>query len=198
MIGKFGFILLNDVVLAALQFGFIIFMSSGSGESIERSTRTDGFIGKARNPQYHNVPEDCFGSGCGTSKCGESIGDTIFLRGSEGTLGEKTLRNKSERVPESELVSLADHLFLSTSGELSETDPGDRAHQRAVSDFCPSPIAVRINGERRERRVVTFNPEVTIHLIPYEDRSSQWMRYAIDRAHFQRRVQLFEELFTAL
>ena len=37
MIRKFLFIRFHDVVLAALQFGFIIFMSSGSGESIERS-----------------------------------------------------------------------------------------------------------------------------------------------------------------
>ena len=53
-------------------------------------------------------------------------------------------------------------------------------------------------SEEKEKNVVTFNPEIVVHLIPYEDRSSEWMRYAIDRAHFQRRVQLFEELFTAL
>ena len=68
-----------------------------------------------------------------------------------------------------------------------------------MSDFCSSPIAVWIDGEQRERRkVVTFNPEVTMHLIPYEDRASEWTQYAINRAHFQRRVHLFEELFTAL
>ena len=94
---------------------------------------------------------------------------------------------------------MVDHLFLSTSGELPETDPGGRAHRGTVSDFCSSPIAVRIDGEQRKRRkVVTFNPEVTMHLIPYEDRSSEWIQCAIDRAHFQRRVHLFEELFTAL
>ena len=190
---KLGFIRLNDVVLAALQFDM------SSGESIERSTRTDEFTGETRNSQYHNVSEDCLRSGCGTSECGESIGDTIFLRDGKRALSEKTLRNKSERVPESELVPLADHLFLSTSGDLSETNPGDRAHRRPVSAICPSPIAVRVNGERRKRKnVVTFNPEIVVHLIPYEDRSSEWMRHAIDRAHFQRRVQLFEELFTAL
>ena len=173
-------------------------MSSGSGESIERSTRADGFIGKAGDSQYDNVSEDCLRSGCGTSECGESIGDTIFLRDSKRAPSEKTLRDEPERVPESELVSLADHLFLSTSGDLSETDPGDQPHQRGVFDFCPSPVEVRGNGNRRKRNFVTFNPEIVVHLIPYEDRSSPWMQCAIDRAHFQRRVQLFEELFTAL
>ena len=149
-------------------------MSSGSGESIERSTRTDGFIGKTGDSQYDNVSENCLRSGCGTSECGESIGDTIFLRDGERTLSEKTLRDEPERVPESELVPLADHLFLSTSGDLSETNPGDQSHRRVVSAICPSPIAVRVDGERRKRKnVVTFNPEIVVHLIPYEDRSSE-------------------------
>ena len=62
----------------------------------------------------------------------------------------------------------------------------------------PSKLAVRGDSNRGKRNLVTFNPEVTIHLIPYEDRSSEWMQCAIDRAHFQRRVQLLEERFTAL
>ena len=102
---KLGFIRLNDVVLAALQFDM------SSGESIERSTRTDEFTGETRNSQYHNVSEDCLRSGCGTSECGESFGDTIFLRDSKRAPSEKTLRNKSERVPESELVSLVTTYF---------------------------------------------------------------------------------------
>ena len=184
VIGKFGFIRFHDVVLAALQFGFIIFMSSGSGENIERSRGADGIISETGDSKYHNVSEDCFRSGGGASECGASIGDTVFFRGSEGALGEKDLRNKSERVPESELVSMVDHLFLSTSGELPETDPGGRAHQWAVSDFCPSPIAVRIDGEQRKRRkTVTFNPEVTMHLIPYEDRASEWTQSPFSEAN---------------
>ena len=173
-------------------------MSSGSGENIERSRGADGSISKTGDSQYPNVSEDCFRSGGGISECGASIGNTVFFRGSEGTLGEKDLRDKSERVPESELVSMVDHVFLSASGELPETNPGDRTHQWAVSDFCPSPTAVRVDGGRKERKSVTFNPDIMIHLVPYEDRTSEWMQAAIDRAHFRRRVQFFEELFTAL
>ena len=62
----------------------------------------------------------------------------------------------------------------------------------------PSTLAGRGKGNGGKRNYVTFNPELTLHLISYEDRSSEWMQYAIDRAHFQRRIQLFEELFTSL
>ena len=168
-----------------------------SGDRNKRSERANGFIGETRNSQYHSLSEDCIRSGCGTSECRESIGDTTFLRNGERAPSEKTLRDKSERISESELVPLADHPIFATSSDLSETNPRDRAHQRPVSDFCPSPVAVRVNGERRKRSVVTFNPEIVVHLIPYEDRSSPWIQCAIYRAHFQRRVQLFEELFTA-
>ena len=57
---------------------------------------------------------------------------------------------------------------------------------------------MNLKSEHPKRNSVTFNPEVTVHLIPYEDRMSEWMQRAIDRCHFQRRIQLFEELFTAL
>ena len=170
-----------------------------TGGSVERNTRTNGCDGERRNSQFDSVSEDCNGSGGGTSECGESFSDTSFFRKSERSLSEETLRDRADRISKSELVSMVDHLFLSTNSDLPTPNPGNRAHRGPVSDFCSSPIAVWIDGEQRERRkVVTFNPEVTMHLIPYEDRASEWTQYAINRAHFQRRVHLFEELFTAL
>ena len=40
-------------------------------------------------------------------------------------LVKKTLRDKSERISESELVPLADHPIFATSSDLSETNPRD-------------------------------------------------------------------------
>ena len=168
------------------------------GDRNKRTERTNEFIGETGDSQHHYVSEDCIRSGCGTSECGESIGDTTFLRNGERAPSEKTLRDEPERISEPGQVPLADHPIFTTSGDLSEINSRDRPHQRSVSNICPSPAAVRVNGERRKRSVVTFNPEIMVHLIPYEDRSSPWIQCAIDRAHFQRRVQLFEELFTAL
>ena len=190
--GSFCFTLLYDVLRIPLQF------EMSSGDSIERTERANGFIGETRNSQYNGLSEDCIKSGSGGSECGKSVSNSTFLRNGERAPSEETLRDESERISESELVPLADHPIHATSSDLQETDPRDRPHQRAVLDFCPSTLTVRGNGDRRKRNFVTFNPEVTIHLIPYEDRSSQWMQCAIDRAHFQRRVQLLEELFTAL
>ena len=110
----------------------------------------------------------------------------------------KNLRNEPERVPMSELVPLVENSVHGASEKLSEINSRDRPRQRAVLDICPSPTAMRGDCERGKRNFVTFNPEIVVHLIPYEDRSSPWMQCAIDRAHFRRRVQLFEELFTAL
>ena len=59
-------------------------------------------------------------------------------------------------------------------------------------------FTVRGDGDRGKRTFVTFNPVVTVHLIPAENRKSEWNQCAINRAHFQRRIQFFEELFTAL
>ena len=169
-----------------------------TGGSVEKNTRTNECNGERGNSQSDNVSEDSNGSGRWTFECGESVSDTTFFRKSERPLSEETLRDKPDRISKSELVPLADYSIHTTNSDLQETNPRDRAHRGPVSEFCPSPVAVRVNGERRERKTVTFNPEIVIHLIPYEDRSSEWMRHAIDRAHFQRRVQLFEEVFTAL
>ena len=173
-------------------------MSSGCGESSERSRRTDEFVDKRRGSQHQDVSEACVEPSGGGTKYGETVSNSVFLGLGERALSEKTLRDGSEAISESELVPLVDHLFLSASGDLSKTDQGDRSHQRRVSGICASPVAVRRNGERGKRNFVTFNPEIIVHLVPYEDRTSEWMQCAIDRAHFHRRVQLFEELFTAL
>ena len=169
-----------------------------SRNNAERSERTNGFIVETRCAQYNGLSKDCIEPGSGESECGESVSDSTFLRIGERTSGEENLRDESERVPKSELVPLANHSVHEASGDLSETDPRDRSYQGAVLNVRPSTLIVRGNGDRRKRNLVTFNPEVTILLIPYEDRSSPWMQCAIDRPHFQRRVQLFEERFTAL
>ena len=137
---------------------------------------------------------------CGESESRETADNSVFLRLSERASSEENLRDGSERIPESELVPLADHSVHGASGDLPETDPRNQPHQRSVFNVRPSTLAVKLqaNSNRGKRNLVTFNPEVTIHLIPYEDRSSEWMQCAINRAHFRRRVQLFEELFTAL
>ena len=169
-----------------------------TGGSIERNTRTNECNGERGNSQSNSVSENCNGFGLGTTESGESVSDTTFFGESERPLSEETLRNKPDRVSKSELVPLADYSILTTNSDVQEINPRDRAHRGPVSDFCPSPVAVRINGERKERKTVTFNPEIIVHLVPYEDRTSEWLQCAINRAHFRRRIQLFEELFTAL
>ena len=96
------------------------------------------------------------------------------------------------------MVPLANDPVHGASGDLTETDQRDKSHQRSVFNVRPSTLAGRGKGNGGKRNYVTFNPELTLHLISYEDRSSEWMQYAIDRAHFRRRIQLFEELFTSL
>ena len=134
----------------------------------------------------------------GGYESGETVGDSVFLGLSEGTSSEKNLRDVSERIPEPKLVPLANDSVYGASGDLPETDPRDQSHQRSVSDICASTLTVRGDGDRGKRTFVTFNPVVTVHLIPAENRKSEWNQCAINRAHFQRRIQLFEELFTAL
>jgi hypothetical protein len=41
---------------------------------------------------------------------------------------------------------------------------------------------------------VKFNDHVQINLIPYEERKGIWVQYAIDRAHFKRRIQYTENV----
>ena len=96
------------------------------------------------------------------------------------------------------MVTLAENPVYGASGNLPETNLRDKSYQRSMSDFRPSTLAGRRKSYGGKRNSVTFNPEIVVHLIPYEDRRSEWMQYAKDRAHFRRRVQLFEELFTSL
>ena len=71
-----------------------------------------------------------------------------------------------------------------------------------VNGICLTFSHLRLQASERviieKKNNVTFNPEVIIHLIPYEDMRSEWMQCAINICNFQRRIQLFEELFTAL
>ena len=108
------------------------------------------------------------------------------------------MRNVAERVPESGIVTMTEDPVYRAVDNVSETDKGDRPRKWNMSHVCSSTPASQRKSDRRKRNNVTFNPEVIIHLIPYEDRRSEWMQCAIDRCHFQRRIRLFEELFTAL
>ena len=170
----------------------------GSRYSSERSEGRIGFVSATRNSKFHDLSENCIEPSGGGSECGETVSNTVFLRLGERASGKENLRDEPKRVPMSELVPLAENSVYGTSEDLSEINSRDRPRQRAVLDICPPPTAMRGNCERGKRNFVTFNPEIVVHLIPYEDRSSPWMQCAIDRAHFRRRVQLFEELFTAL
>ena len=161
----------------------------------ERSERESGEISAARCSQSIILSENRVEPSGGGCESGETADNSVFLGLGEGTSSEKNLRDVSERVPEPELVPLANDSVYGASGDLPETDPRDRSHQRSVSDICASTHAVRGDGDRGKRTVVTV---VTVHLIPAENRKSEWNQCAIDRAHFQRRIQLFKELFTAL
>nr|XP_022311976.1 basic salivary proline-rich protein 1-like [Crassostrea virginica] len=131
-----------------------------TGGSVERNTRTDECNGERGNSQSDNVSENCNGFGLGTTECGESVSDTTFFGESERPLSEETLRDKPNGVSKSELAQLVNYSILKTNSDVQEINPRDRAHRGPVSDFCPSPVAVRINGERKERKSVTFNPDI--------------------------------------
>ena len=111
---------------------------------------------------------------------------------------KEDMRDIEERVRKSELVTMVLEPIYGAGKELSEIDKGNRARKDDMSDAFPSTTADQRKSEHPKRNNVIFNPEVTVHLIPNEDHKSEWMQCAIDRCHFQRRIQLFEELFTAL
>ena len=48
------------------------------------------------------------------------------------------------------------------------------------------------------RKKVQFNNDVQIISIPYEERKGIWMQYAIDRAHFKRRIDQVEILLSPI
>ena len=108
------------------------------------------------------------------------------------------MQDIEERVRESKLVTMVQEPIFRAGRKLSEINKGDRARKDDMSCVCSSTVADQRKSEHPKRNSVTFNPEVTVHLIPYEDRKSEWMQRAIDRCHFQRRIQLIEESFTAL
>lgn len=48
------------------------------------------------------------------------------------------------------------------------------------------------------RKKVQFNNDVQIISIPYEERKGIWMQYAIDRAHFKRRIEQVEIILSPI
>ena len=51
------------------------------------------------------------------------------------------MRNVSERVPESGMVTLAENPVYGAVDNLPETDQGDKPRQWSMSDFCASTLA---------------------------------------------------------
>ena len=48
------------------------------------------------------------------------------------------------------------------------------------------------------KRTVQFDDNVHTILIAYEDRKGEWMNYAIDRAHFKRRIHQMEMILVPI
>ena len=60
--------------------------------------------------------------------------------------------------------------------KLPEINKRDRARKDDMSGVCSSTAADQRTSGHPKRNSVTFNPEVTVHLIPYEDRKSEWVQ----------------------
>ena len=48
------------------------------------------------------------------------------------------------------------------------------------------------------KRTVQYDDNVHTILIAYEDRKGEWMNYAIDRAHFKRRIHQMEMILVPI
>ena len=48
------------------------------------------------------------------------------------------------------------------------------------------------------KRTVQYDDNVHTILIAYEDRKGEWMNYAIDRAHFKRRIHQMEMILAPI
>lgn len=48
------------------------------------------------------------------------------------------------------------------------------------------------------QKKIQFNDHVRIFSIPYEERKGIWMQYAVDRAHFKRRIDQVEILLSPI
>lgn len=49
-----------------------------------------------------------------------------------------------------------------------------------------------------QRKKIQFNDNVQTFYIPYEERKGIWMTYTLDRAHFQRRIELTEKVLSPM
>ena len=109
----------------------------------EGSERKGGNISAARCSQPIILSEDRIEPSGGGSEHWETADNSVFLGLGEGTSSEKNMRDVSERVPESGMVPLANDSVHGASGDLPETDPRDKSHQRSVFNVRPSTFAVR-------------------------------------------------------
>lgn len=47
---------------------------------------------------------------------------------------------------------------------------------------------------KQQKKKIRFNDNIQTFYIPYEERIGIWMTYAIDRAHFKRKIEHIEKL----
>ena len=137
--------------------------------------------------QYDHLPDDSAGSSGGLCESRQNDDDLFLFRIGKGAFGKEDVRDVTEQVRESELVTMVQGPIYRAGKKVSKVDKGDRPRKSNMSGICSSKATDQPKSGHRKRNSVTFNSEVTIHLIPYEDRKSEWMQRAIDRCHFQRR-----------
>lgn len=51
---------------------------------------------------------------------------------------------------------------------------------------------------KKMKKKVQFDDNVRIYFIPFEERKGIWMQYALDRAHFKRKIEKANILLTPL
>ena len=173
-------------------------MDSRGGK--EENAGKDRHSDEGRCGQHGSISENCNGSGLSMHQSGENDNDSLVYRVGEGTFIEEALRDVTRGLSETELGQLAEELVYEPGEELPSVDERNKPHSSRMTDFCSSTaVTERQNSSRSSKRLtVTFNPVIKVYLIPDEDRRSEWTTMAVDRARFERRIKLFEEIFCAL
>ena len=130
--------------------------------------------------EYADFPDDSTGSIGGLCESRQNDDGSFLFRVGERTFSKDDIRDIEERVRESKLVTMVQEPIYGAGKELSEINKGNRPRKDDMSCVFPSTTADQRKSEHPNRNNVTFNPEVTVHLNPYEDRRSEWMQCAID------------------
>nr|XP_022336212.1 formin-like protein 14 [Crassostrea virginica] len=119
--------------------------------------------------EYADFTDDSTGSSRGLCESRQNDDGSFLFRVDEGTFSEENMRDIEERVRESKLVSMVQEPIYRAGKKLSEINKGERARKDDMSGVFSSTVADQRKKENPKRNSVTFNPEVTVHLIPYED-----------------------------